>query len=172
MMMVTPEDLRTELAEYDGRDTSTLSEITRRHRDQPGFLTALVALAPDQDTTISDGATWILRAELEAGRTLSPRSVRTLTKVLPRITAWQAQLHICQSIGCIDIPAALVPALGHWLRARLDAPRPFLRAWALDALVGLYGNTPEIRSLLDQMESDSAASVRARVRNLRRRAGV
>ena len=51
---------------------------------------------------------------------------------------------------------------------RLNAPRPFLRAWALNALCHLQGSGAETAALLIRMEADAAASVRARVRNLRR----
>jgi hypothetical protein len=87
------------------------------------------------------------------------------------VTAWQSQLHICQSISYVTVPADLSPDLERWLRPLLDAPRPFLRAWAVDAMCRVYGASRKVTALLKKMETDDAASVRARVRNLSREFG-
>lgn len=169
--MANAEYLREELAQYDGRNPAILSEVSERHRTRQGFLSELIVLAPDDEAVISEAATWILKAEIEDGQALAPHCVEQLILCLNGVTAWQAQLHICQSIGKIDVPHGLVLDLSQWLETLLVAPRPFLRAWALDALCQLQGSSPETNALLAQMETDDAASVRARVRNLRRKFG-
>ncbi len=166
--MANAENLRQELTTYDGRSPTILSEISVRYRDQPNFLSDLVRLAVDENPLISEGATWMLKAELEAGQVCSPQDVKRLVVGLKGVTAWQAQLHICQSIKHITVPQELALELERWLSALLDAPRPFLRAWALDAVCQLRGASPKTKALLAQMETDDAASVRARVRNLKR----
>ncbi len=162
------QELRRELAAYDGRSLTILSELAARHRDQSCFLPSLVKLASDDDTIISEGATWIIKAELEEGRTLSCKDTKTLLLGLDGITAWQAQLHVCQCMRFIPVPDDLAPRLEAWFSALTDAERPFLRAWAVDALCRLNGASDKTDALLNRMEADDAASVRARVRNLKR----
>lgn len=166
--MSTLADLRRALTEYDGKATTILSEAAAEHRHLETFLSNLVTLASDTEDTVSDGATWILKAELEAGTDLAKPDTKRLITSLTRITAWQAQLHICQSLSRITVPKAQQPDLEKWLAPLLTAKRPFLRAWSADALSRLWGASPETDALLTRMETDSAGSVRARIRALRR----
>ena len=164
--------LRAGLAEYDGRSPTILSELAVRHRGHPHFHDDLATLASDEDRFVSEGATWIINAELKDGATLSPEQVARLLNGLDRVTAWQAQLHVCQFAGLLEVPEALKAPFSAWLHDRLDAERPFLRAWALDALCHLLGPSAETDALLRRMETDKAASVRARLRNLKRQFGT
>jgi len=161
-------ELATAIRESEGRSTTLLSEAAHRYRNEPGYLDALVLLSAQPERDVSDGATWMLKAALQEGRRLSEEQLTTLLAALPAIEAWQAQLHLCQSIAMLGVPKPCRTRLAAWLRDRLDAPRPFLRAWALDALCHLEGKTEETLSLLDRMSADKAASVRARARALNR----
>jgi len=127
-----------------------------------------VTLVSDPEQAVSEGATWIIRAELAQGKTLLRDDILRLVSSIDDITAWQAQLHICQSISHIAVPEEAVPAVEVWLETLLSAPRPFLRAWAIDALCHVRGASGKTDALLKRMENDKAASVRARVRNLKR----
>ena len=170
--MATVDNLRNELANYDGQNPSILSEISARHEGQASFLSDLVTLASDEEAVVSEGATWIIKALVEKGRTFRPHDIRRLVGGLDDVTAWQAQLHVCQSIRHVAVPREAEPILEQWVTTLLDAPRPLLRAWALDALCQQRGATSETKSLLKRMEADKAASVRARVRNLMAEFGV
>lgn len=160
------DDLRQELTEYDGRSPSILSEILVRRHGQPGFLSGLIELASDEEPSVSEGATWIIKALVEDGHTLTPQDIERLIEGLDNITAWQAQLHVCQIVCRISVPKEAALTLGRWLTALLEAPRPFLRAWAVDALCRLQPTFLDRTALLRRMQTDEAASVRARVRNL------
>ncbi len=166
--MTVCHDLAVAIAAFDGRSTTILTEAAIRYRDDPGYLDALVSLSVHPDRPVSEGATWMFRAVLKDGIRPTREQVARLIESVSAIEAWQAQLHFCQCVAMLDIPEACRPALVAWLRDRLDAHRPFLRAWALDALCNLEGPTDEVRALLARMASDEAASVRARVRALRR----
>jgi GNAT superfamily N-acetyltransferase len=115
---------------------------------------------------VSEAATWILKAELEAGARLDRAMTDGLIAGLDRLEAWQAKLHICQAVSHLDVPETARETLRSWLTPLLDAERPFLRAWALDALCHLPGT--RVDALLRHMAEDRSASVRARVRNLAR----
>ena len=58
------------------------------------------------------------------------------------------------------------------LRADLEHERPFVRAWALSVLVRLAGEEKSIRGWVGEAvegaEADEKASVRARIRQLRK----
>lgn len=171
--MAKAKSLREELTAYDGRNPKILSEIIIRCCDQQGFLSDLITLALDKEPIISEGATWILKAELEKGQVLSQRDVNLLVLGLKTVTAWQAQLHICQSIRYFTVPQELESNLEHWLEPLLNAKRPLLRAWSVDAMCRVRGAySPKTKALLDRMEADDAGSVRARIRNLKREFGA
>lgn len=158
--------MQEEFATYDGRSTTILSEISVHHRDRPGFLEALIDLTGDDDRMVSEGATWVLKSELDTGRRLDEDLTARLIAAAIKVTAWQSQLHICQCVAHLEVPESARTPLRRWLIQRLDADRPFLRAWALDGLCHLP-DTP-VGALLDRMADDPSASVRARVRNLRK----
>jgi len=158
--------LRERLAAYDGRSPTIPSEAAAQCRNAPGFLATVVQLVADDDRMVSEAATWILKAELEAGARLDRAMTDSLIDQLDMMEAWQAKLHICQAVGHLDVPETARETLRSWLTPLLDAERPFLRAWALDALCHLPGTRAD--ALLRRMAEDRSASVRARVRNLRR----
>ncbi|WP_298937462.1 hypothetical protein [uncultured Ruegeria sp.] len=164
--MATIDDLRNELTDYDGRNPSILSEIAARHEGQPWFLSSLADLVPDEEVVVSEGATWIIKAMVEKGHNFMPHDVERLVTRLDEVTAWQAQLHICQSLVHMSVPQKVEPILKQWLNPLLDAPRPFVRAWATDALCRLCDKHSDRWALLDRMSEDEAASVRSRVRSL------
>lgn len=164
-------DLRAALLRYDGKDTSTLSSLNRDLRDLPDFVDRLAALADDPIGTVAAGATWLMRAELADGARLSASGTAELVGRLDAVTDWQARLHICQSIPNLDLPDEAREACASWLRSQLDSPRPFLRAWAGDALCNLLGPGPETSDVLDRLAGDPAASVRARARRIQAELG-
>lgn len=168
--MKTATAIRKAIADFDGRSPSPLSEASARFSEEPDYLNALLALAADPEPSISTGATWMLKTALETGAMLSEAQAATLLDKLERITHWQAQLHICQMAGFLTIPGDKVVWFRNWLLPLQHHDRPFLRAWALDALCGLPGAASQtsVRELLEKMAEDPAASVRARVRNLRK----
>ncbi|MBV0913768.1 hypothetical protein [Anianabacter salinae] len=158
--------VRASLGAYDGRSPSALAELAVRFHNEPGFLDCIVDLAASEEERVSEGATWILKSALEAGGSLDAARTERLIASLDKVTAWQARLHVCQIVRRLEVPGVDEDRLRAWLLDRLGAERPFLRAWALDALCSLAGTADD--SLLEKMAEDPAASVRARVRNLRK----
>lgn len=166
--------LEGRLQDYDGVAVSILSEARIVCRLASGFQAELIRLCCDQRSTIADGATWILKAELDEGVQLPALLVDRLIASLDDVQSWPARLHLCQSIRHLDLSPAQAAALRIWLSPLLKHKRPFLRAWALDSLCHLpdAGQDPAILRQMDAMEKDPAASVRARARALRRTLGA
>ena len=167
------ERLCARLADYDGRATTVLGEAEAKLSDETGYCEALIALAAEPFGHVSDGATWLLKSALEFGRTLSGKQIDALCGRLPKVDGWAAQLHLCQSVRFLTLSRRNANDLSEWLEPLRSHPRPFLRAWSLDALAHLADQHCDhlagFRQALAEAESDEAASVRARARNLRKR---
>lgn len=160
--------LEMALLAYDGATVSILSDARRAHGGSPNFLFDLVELCDHADPLVSDGATWILKADLAGGSRLGAALTARLVEALPGLPGWQGCLHVCQMVAKLDLTDGQRLVLCDWLRPLTEHDRPFLRAWATDAMCQLV-DVDEADILLSRMAMDPAASVRARVRALRRR---
>lgn len=173
--------LRGEFAEYDcARAAKRLAWLHAQWADEaPRSIEAaqlLVPLCADADGNTQIGASWLLRARLEelaaAGVAVGDAIIGELATVLPAIHEAWARQHVCQCLAVLEIPAPLAPAFARFLRAAADAEPKFLRAWGVDGFVRLGWQhaeyAREAETCLARAESDDAASVRARARNLRR----
>lgn len=166
--------LRSELAEFDGKAVSILSEIAAHNSSRASFFDDLIELIPDEEGAISDGATWLIKAHFDDGGALSKSQTDRLVAAAPKTESWQAQLHLCQTIGRCALTPAHAKKLSEWLGPLLSHKRPFLRAWSLDALSALAATDPSLsdryKTAMAAALNDSAASVRARARNIERSA--
>ncbi len=162
--------LKSALQAFDGRDTQYLHAIEQRFGSLPAYVSNLVGLVSDKEVALSIGSTWLLKAWLDQGGTLSRGETSALIAQLDQVSDWSAQLHLCQSLQHIAVPSADVPMIEAWLEPLLLHKRPFLRAWSLDALcrLALQHEALQIRAhkALNNAGRDRAASVRARARSL------
>ncbi len=162
--------LRKCLQEYDGVAVTILSEAMVSCRHQPDYYDELVSLCFDKTQMISDGSTWILKAEVDEGAQLSPDLIRRIVNSLDELHSWQAKLHICQSFDRFNCDPDQTDGFFNWAKELSNHPRPFLRAWSLhvQVLIGLKFEKHRQASerALYAAESDEAASVRARARKL------
>lgn len=170
--MITPENLREELKAFDGQSLTVLGEIEARHDTEIGYRNALTALASDKEPTIASGATWLIKHYLENDGLLTRFQIDQLLSATPAMTDWKAQLHLCQTIHHLDLSEDEAIILIPWLDILMSHQRPFLRAWALDALCHLTRHHTGFAHIaivaLEAAENDHAPSVRARVRNIKK----
>lgn len=170
-----PTALEEAIARFDGVATAPLIEARAAFRDRPGFLDDLASLSLDPRATIADGASWILKAEIDEGATLPPEATDRLARSLDQLASWQAQLHLCQMADALALDAAQAGLFTAWARPLADHPRPLLRAWALHVTIvlGLRIGTHRktLDDALDAADADPAGSVRARARKLRKLVG-
>ena len=164
--------LRDALGNFDGKAVSILSEIRAGFGHRKTFVAELLSFAADDEGAVSDGATWLIKNLLDEGTRLTPSQTEDLIGRLDAITTWQAQLHICQSVGHLDVPTRQTGAFADWLTPLLRSDRPFLRAWSMDALQHLAARNADLKTraatALNAAEKDSKASVRARARRWRK----
>lgn len=170
--MALLEQIREQLGSYDGRSVSMLSELADQYQGSAPFIDAIISLSADATDTISDGATHMIKIHVDGGGALSAKQTGALVKNCGAVTSWQAQLHICQVIARLTLSASQAAALASWLKPLLSHQRPFLRAWALDALCAIAqvndGFKKQALDALTAAENDKAASVRARARHISR----
>ncbi|WP_306115870.1 MULTISPECIES: hypothetical protein [unclassified Roseovarius] len=164
--------LEQRLLEFDGKAVSCLSEAKAACGAGAGYLDDLVRLCFDRRPLVSSGATWILKAELEAGNRLGDSQRGEIVQALHRITSCQAALHLLQVADLLDLSAAEGSDVADWAGQYADHPRPFLRAWSLHSRVTLAhrfaGPGVDVQELLANAAEDEAASVRARAGKLRK----
>ncbi|MCR9245036.1 MAG: hypothetical protein NXI31_08380 [bacterium] len=163
-------ELRSALAAYDGKHTDLLESLRDRVEPRAAVLRQCVDLATDPDARLAAGATWLLRAWVEAGRQPSPGVMARLARALPAVQEHWARLHLCQTVRSLRVPRAHAAAFAAFLGECRLAKKPFLRAWAIDGLHRLAldhpAHEPAARAALEAGLADPAASVRARVRRI------
>ena len=147
-----------------------MSEAQTACRATPGFHDDLIGLIGSNQGHVSEGASWILKAELEGDVTLTTSQTAQLMDQLTDVKAWQTQLHLCQLARWLTLSTPQAIAFSSWASAFSDHPRPFLRAWSMDARWQIAqahpALMPEVSAVIEAALSDPAASVRARARNL------
>ncbi len=164
--------LENELKKFDGVAVSLLSEARIKCRDTPDYFDELIRLSFDPRETISAGATWIIKAELEEGGTLKLNQIEKIVALLNNEMPWQSMLHICQSIEWIPLTQEQANRFFQWSQSLTNHSRPFLRVWSLHVLV-IIGSKyktfqEEAIKALKNAHDDKAASVRARARKLQK----
>lgn len=164
--------LEDALLSADSNAVSDLIDVKHRCRVGAEYFSELVVLCFDARPNVSGGATWILKSELEDGAQLPDRLVDRIAYSLKKLSSWQAQLHICQSVEMFRLTDEQAKSFLMWAETLAEHPRPFLRAWSLNARVILGRDFEDYRDAaigaLDHADGDNAASVRARARQLRK----
>ena len=163
-------ELRRSLDSFDGNAVSMLSETRVRLGDNPGFKPALISLFAETGGHISRGATWLWLDHLKTGGAATSEDWAAISDQLGPIEDWQAVLHVLQSVDFLtDVPSNSTP-FSDFAREHLHHKRPFVRAWALNALCQLAALDPSLTADAAKAHADAlndpAASVRARARNL------
>lgn len=166
------DELEKAISVFDGKNISCLSEARVKLRNSPRFIENLISLCFDNRPNMSDGATWILKAELENGTCLSVKSLKNISLSLEKLSSWQAKLHMCQIVERLDLTSEQAGQFIQWAHSFSDHARPFLRAWALSVRY-ILGNKfaeyqHEVELALSEAQKDKAASVQARMRQLQK----
>lgn len=160
------------ILEFDGKTTGSLELACKAAgKDFNGFA-RLFELAASEDTRLQIAATWVLRKLLEMGAEMTAAQCKTFIETAAAQTAWEAQLHVAQSVQFIRNQDLNARQLAEIIMPWRAAKRPFLRAWTLDALCHLAQRDAELKGMASELvtkaKGDPAASVRARARNLRK----
>ncbi len=164
-------DLLALLQAWDG-DLRGLHDVAAALPPTSQVAARLVRLSATEAAPVPVAATWILKHWLEAGMALNRRSAGRIAALLRRPLPWQAQLHLLQMLPRLDLTDRAWTALRPRLDPLLASPRPFVRAWAYNALGLLAARDPALRSTVERVFDDALVqeppSVRARIRHARK----
>ena len=157
---------------FDGKHIEPLEAVASELLTDEGGVDALLVLSHSDDVKTQTAATWILKWLYEQQVTFTKPQTQEVLRLLREVTSWVAKLHLLQILDGLVIP----PRNGNGLRKTLDLhvsdENKLLRAWAYNGLFVLGDQISRFRedvaALLSQAEDDPAASVRARVRQIRK----
>ena len=114
----------------------------------------------------------MIKHALEDGQSFSQVQTAELIRQVNDLEHWTAILHVLQCAGYWSIPSRSRKRWETFVRAQLEHVKPFVRAWAYDSYCHLAQQHPEYRNrcreLLQNVDDQEAASVKARIRNLRK----
>jgi hypothetical protein len=169
--------LADDLDRCDGRGAD-LESLSSAYPPTSKVISTLLSCTDSSMERRQANATWLLLKYGRGGWSFESTHVRSLLKALPRVTSWEAQLNLLQIIDHLKIPKGSVRSLHRYLCTAVEADNKFVRAWAYNAMHVLALQYPdyatEAEQLLVEAEEDPAASVRARIRQIKkkmRRAG-
>ena len=164
-------NLTADLGSWDGKSTAVLQSIYERHAVDGDFLPTL--LAHLSDVNLQRASTWLLKRHLEFGNSLSPAECRAVLGNLASQQHWESKLYLLQCLPHLSVAEEDREGLETFLDACVRSDRKFVRAWAYNGFNELALGFPQYREAVDRMlaraSESEVASVRARIRNLRKR---
>jgi hypothetical protein len=163
--------LRREIGAWDGKDAGAIRIVYEHQSSKRGFVGSLIRLAGEPD--LESGASWLLKHHLEAGHALSAAQTAAFYTAAARFTHWAARLHALQIMERVPVPAGSVRDAKRLIERGLADENTLVRAWAYSGFARFAESHPreraEAEALLDDAEAtESAASVRARIRQVRK----
>lgn len=160
------------LEAFDGKHAEPLVELLDGTPATEENIQALLALAEHDQPLVRAGATWVLKQWHAHGVEFSAEMVDGLVLLLGRETEWGSQLHLLQMLSELVIPQASGRQLKASTTKLAVGENKFVRAWAASTLANLADQHPSYRkaalAALAAADQDSAASVKARVRYVRK----
>lgn len=131
-----------------------------------------MTLVADKEENIQTGATWLLKRLAENHVRFKSEHLIALFGSLSELTHWLSKLHVCQMLQYVTIPEESERNVTWFLERNLWDENKFLRAWSYNGFYELARQHGEyIAYALEQLErgeADKAASVKARIRNIRK----
>lgn len=176
--------LPSKLALFDGRHTDVLERVAVSLRKDPGACEKLVDIAsrrPKEPVAVA--AMWVLLRLCKDGAVggLGADAIARLGVVLVEAEDWTPRLHVLQVLARHDVASILNHAQREVLRGAAarsaEDANAFVRAWSLHLLGRLGGSAPgterkRIAHMIAAAERTGAASIKARLRQLRQAGGL
>ena len=160
--------IEQELKRWDGKSSNDIGDIYNRYCEEDNFVTTLIELAGHK--AFENGATWLLKHHLENKHKLTIALVSAVFKIAPALDAWEAKLHMLQSICYLPIGEADKKNVESFLRSCLMDTNKFVRAWAYNGFYEISVQYPEYKAetkaFFEMALRDEAPSVKARIRNI------
>ena len=164
--------IRDELEQFDGRHTSVIEPILSQHQRTGPLIESLVLLIADKEPRIQTGATWLLKRLAENQAQFKTEHLIALFGSLSELTNWLSKLHVCQMLQYLEIPEESERNLIWFLEHNLFDQNKFLRTWSYNGFFELarqHGKYLDYAlAQIERGEEDQAASVKARIRKIRK----
>ena len=167
-------DLGADLLAFDGRHTDVLESIAGSIEPTPEVIGELCDLAATDNPRLQVAATWILKHFRDNGTAFGQSEVEQILDLLGHVGDWEARLHLLQLLPGAPVPQHRERKLYNVLTGNdyLHGSPKFVRAWTYNALAELADRNaalrPGVGTMLASAEQDEAASIRARIRNIRK----
>jgi len=165
--------LEGDIRAWDAKSLWHITEVFKQHSKSAGFTKTLIELTKQKD--LQKGTTWLLKKYLETGQVLNPQEEEQLFKLSLSLEHWESQLHALQCLSYMTIHAKQKQQLESFLRKSLKSQNKFVRAWAYSGFYELASQhndyQKEATKLLKYASENEAASIKARVRNIRIKLG-
>lgn len=159
--------IQQKIALWDGKSSDDVRAIYDAHNADSNFADTIIALSLTE--ACERGATWLLKAWLEAGNELEQHQIAKIYGSLDQLKHWEAKLHILQSIPFMPITDAACSNLYTFLRNTLTDPNKFVRAWSYNGFYELSLQhseyIDETKQFFEMAMRDEAPSVKARIRS-------
>lgn len=160
--------LEQEIASWDGKSAADIKAIYDVYNADSHFSDTIIALSLTD--TCQKGATWLVKAWLEAGNNFEQAQIAKIYGALDQLKHWEAKLHILQSIPFMSITGNDSSKLYNFLKITLTDPNKFVRAWAYNGFYELSRQhskyKDETKQYLVMAMRDEVPSVKARIRNV------
>jgi len=169
---VTAPSLRADLTAWDGVSAEAIGAVYERQSGKRGFVGS--AIRASADPAMEAGATWLLKHHLGAGQALTTPQAASFFATAAKFVGWEARLHTLQCTEFVEVPAGSVRDARRLIEHGLADENKLVRAWAYSAFARLAAAHPRYRGesealLTDAEATESAASVRARIRQIRKK---
>ncbi len=161
------------LRQFDGKHTEPLVPLADDFISSNCNFDELLAIAEHDDVKLQVAATWVLRRCCDNGVSFDEQTTKALIELLSRVSHWEARLHLLQILPSLTIHSGKVSKLWKILVELTGDSNNFVRAWSYNLLAEIGNQYPkrqkEVLGLLETADQDKAASVRARIRQIRKR---
>ncbi len=149
-----------------GQSIKAIEHVFEDYANTPELIEALLPLIKVVDS--QKGATWLLKASLHAGNTLTDQQTTRLLEMWTDLSHWESILHVLQCLSCLSIPPSHQELVERFVRHALESNNKFVRAWAYHGFYVLAKQYPsyqtEANQLFEMALRDESSAIKARVR--------
>ena len=149
-----------------------LESLVTEMKPDAATIRKLCKLASRDDGAFAVSTTWVLKRFFENGKRFTQSQSDQVLKLGIDTDRWEAQLHVLQTLPGLQISETLRFDLRRWFLKAIEGDNKLLRAWSYNAMAILASQYAEFEKETEQLlragEQDPVASVRARIRNIRK----
>lgn len=169
--MLSIAQLEVRLQDFDGTHLDLLLPWAQSLSLDDLTIDRLISLAEQSAPPVQIGATWVLKTLVTRKASFNSLQVTKLSELLCSCESWESRLQLLQMLPDLAIPRDCSQQLFQSLLSFVADKNKFIRAWGYTVLHTLASQhrdyVGEIIPFLEKGARDEAASVRARLRQLK-----